>query len=233
MATKSVFWPEPVIREGILSVSGDEHRHLKVSRAEIGEKVEVFDGRGRVWPGLVLSADKRATRIHVAESRLEPAPRIELILAQALIRPSAFEWVLEKDVEVGVTRIIPFRALRSNVRGGDRKSRWQRIIVEAAKQSKCYHLPRLDDVTDLETVLRMEAGSKILLAERTGVSLKSAVAGSPVLYIVGPEGGWTDGELDAAVTSGASPVHLGSNTMRAETAAVVGGALIRYEMGVL
>lgn len=233
MAIKSVFWPDPVIDDGVLSVSGDEHRHLKVSRVGIGERVEVFDGRGCVWSGLVLSADKRITRIHVAETRQEPTPQIELILAQALIRPAAFEWVLEKAVEVGVTRIIPFRARRSNVRGAQRQSRWQRIIVEAAKQSKCYHLPRLDDVTDLPSVLRIEAPSKILFAEREGISLKSAVASPPVMYIVGPEGGWTDEELEEAGKWGASQVHLGSNIMRSETAAVVGGALIHYELGVL
>ena len=233
MAIKSVFWPDPEITEGALSVSGDAHRHLKVSRTELGERIEVFDGRGRVWSGLVLSVNKRETRIHVEESRQEPAPPVELILAQALIKNTAFEWVLEKAVEIGVTRIIPFRALRSNVRGGEREARWQRIIVEAAKQSKCYHLPHLDDVTDLETVLQIEVPSKILFAERNGGSLKSAVTGSPVLYIVGPEGGWTDEELEAARRSDARPVHLGSNVMRAETAAVVGGALICYELGVL
>jgi 16S rRNA U1498 N3-methylase RsmE len=66
----------------------------------------------------VLSVNKRDTRIHAEESRQEPAPGVELILAQALIKNTAFELVLEKAVEIGVTRIIPFRALRSNVPGG-------------------------------------------------------------------------------------------------------------------
>ena len=88
-------------------------------------------------------------------------------------------------------------------------------------------------MTDLETVLRIEVPSKILFVERNGGSLKFAVTGSPVLYIVGTEGGWTDEELEAARRSDARPVHLASNVMRAETAAVVGGALIRYELEVL
>jgi len=130
-----------------------------------------------------------------------------------------------------VTRIIPFRAERSNVARG-RLERWRRIIVEAAKQSKQYRLPIFDEVTDLDSVLAFPAASKIMFVEKDGNSLKSAVSGTPVLYLIGPEGGWTEGELQTAGTHDVTEVHLGSHIMRAETTAVVAAALIQYELGV-
>ncbi len=231
MATKSVYLPGPTIDNGVLRISGDEHHHLRVSRTQTGEPVDVFDGKGGVWTGEVASVEKHETRIRVIAARNEPGPSIELVLAQALIKPASFEWILEKAVELGVTRIIPFRAERSNAARG-RFQRWQRIIVEAAKQSKHYRLPTLGEVTSLDAVLALPAASKILFASKDGASLKSAVSGEPVLYLIGPEGGWTAGELQRAGTLGATPVHLGSHIMRAETAAVVAAALIQYELGV-
>ena len=210
MATKSIYLPDPTIDDGVLRVSGDEHHHLRVSRTQPAEPVEAFDGEGRVWAGEVASVDKKETRIRVITTRIEPSPPIELVLAQALIKPASFEWILEKVIEVGVTRIIPFRADRSNAARGS-VERWHRIIVEAAKQSKHYRLPILDEVTDLDSVLAFLAASKILFAEKDGTSLKSAVSAGPVLYLIGPEGGWTESELQAAGAQGATAVHLSYN----------------------
>jgi 16S rRNA (uracil1498-N3)-methyltransferase len=156
---------------------------------------------------------------------------VDLILALALIRFSAFEFALEKVVEAGVTRIVPFTADRSNVTSGNRHERWSRIVIEAAKQSKRYYLPVLDQPASFEQVMAMPAASKIMFAERDGGSLKSALANSPVLYLIGPEGGWTDREIAAARAHGFHTVSLGAAILKAETAAIVGAALIRYELG--
>src|SRR6185436_20158741 len=105
-----------------------------------------------------------------------------------------------------------------------------RIVIEAAKQSKQYYLPALDPPASFDQVLAMPASSKIMFAERGGGSLKSALAGSPVLCLVGPEGGWTDRELAAARARGFHAVSLGGAILKAETAAIVGASLIRYEL---
>ena len=233
MAIKSVYCPDPKIHDGVFVVAGDEHRHLKVSRTDVGENVEVFDGGGRVWTGEVASSGRNETHVRIVAERRVPPPDREIVLAQALIKNAAFEWILEKAVEVGVTRIVPFRTDRSNNTGPGREKRWRRIVVEAAKQSKHYHLPRLDAVTELRHVFKMDARSKILFAEQSGGSLESAISGSPVLYFIGPEGGWTLSERETARAHGVQEVRLGSHIMRAETAAIVAGALIAHELGVL
>ena len=171
---------------------------MAVARAEPDEIIEVFDGKGNVWTSVVETAGKRETLLRVTNGRRVERDPIELILGLAMIRIAAFELALEKAVEVGVTRIVPFTAHRSNAAPGQRHDRWLRILVEAAKQSKRYYIPQLDAATTFDQALSIPAASKIVFAERDGGPLKSALAGSPVLYLVGPEGGWTDPELAAA-----------------------------------
>jgi 16S rRNA (uracil1498-N3)-methyltransferase len=231
MSLRSVYLPAPSLEHDRIRFGGEEHRHLAVARVEVDELIEIFDGRGNVWTAVVESASKRETVARIKELRKAERDALELILGLALIRIAAFELALEKAVEVGVTRIAPFTADRSNVVHGDRQDRWSRILVEAAKQSKHYYVPTLDRAATFEEVLSLPASSKIMFAERGGGPLKSALARSPVLYLIGPEGGWTDRELSAARDSGFHHVTLGAAVLKAETAAIVGASLIRYEWG--
>jgi 16S rRNA (uracil1498-N3)-methyltransferase len=230
MSLKSLYIPDPSFQDNRIRIKDEEHHHLAVGRAETGELVEVFDGKGNVWTVAVESVSKRDTVAVLKESRKVPPPSIHLILGIAVIRTAAFELALEKAVEIGVTRVAPFAAARSNAPAGNRHDRWARIVIEAAKQSKRYHLPAIDPVTKFEQVLAIPASTKIMFAERDGGPLQSALAGSPALYLIGPEGGWTDAEISAARDNGFHPVSLGAGILKAETAAIVGGALIRYEL---
>jgi 16S rRNA (uracil1498-N3)-methyltransferase len=219
-----------LIESGALRISGDEHQHLKVARAEAGELVEVFDGKGNVWSAKVESVGKRETLVAILQSRRMQSTAPELVLGLSLVKPAAFDLALEKAVEVGVTRVIPVVAARSNVPRGQRPDRWTRIIIEAAKQAKRYHLPDLDEPVPFGSALDVAASTKIVFAEHGGGPLKSAVAGSPAFFLIGPEGGWTDAELAAAANRGFTLVGLGDGILRTETAAIVGAALIRYEL---
>src|SRR5215469_986875 len=230
MAVRSVYLPDVPVADNRIRIGGEAHRHLAVARIEPGETVEVFDGRGGIWVAAVASAGKRETIVRVTDSRKVERDPVEIILGLAMIRIPAFELALEKAVEVGVARVIPFMANRSNVAPGNRHDRWHRILVEAVKQSKHYFVPVLDRLKTFDDVISVPATSKILFAERRAGPLKPALSGSPVLYLVGPEGGWTDQELSAADAAGFKAVSLGRAILKAETAAIVGGALIRYEM---
>jgi 16S rRNA (uracil1498-N3)-methyltransferase len=230
MAAKSVYIPEPIIENNQIRIEGDEHHHLTVGRAEEGETIEVFDGKGGLWITEIVSANRRESVVRIVESRRVEQHGQELILGLALVKPAAFELALEKAVEVGVTRVIPILASRSNAGPGRRSDRWKRIVIEAAKQSKRYHLPAVDEPARFADILDLRAATKIVFAERGGGSLKSALAGSPALFLVGPEGGWTDDELDVARRKGFLLVDLGEGILRSETAAIVGAALIRYEL---
>jgi 16S rRNA (uracil1498-N3)-methyltransferase len=230
MSVRSVYVEAPSFLNERLHITGEEHRHLTVARAQPDESIEIFDGRGNVWTAAIESVNRRETIARITASRTVPPPFVELTLGMALIRTAAFELALEKAVEVGVTRIVPFTAARSNVAEGNRHVRWIRIVVEAAKQSKHYHVPRLDSAISFAEVLAIPASSRIIFAERDGGPLEAAVAGSPALYLIGPEGGWTDEELALARAGRFTPVSLGEGILKAETASIVGAALIRYEL---
>jgi 16S rRNA (uracil1498-N3)-methyltransferase len=230
VAVKSIYLPDPVLEGDRIRVTGEEHHHLQVSRTEEKEDVEVFDGRGGVWSTQVEMSAKRETLLRVVEFRQIEKRGPELILGLSLIKASAFELALEKVVEVGIERIIPVVSSRSNAAPPRRTDRWQRIVIEAAKQSKQYYLPSIEPATRFDDVLAIPAVTKIVFAERDGGPLKSALVGSPVLFLVGPEGGWTDAEVDAARHSGFHPISLGDGILRSETAAITGAALIRYEL---
>jgi 16S rRNA (uracil1498-N3)-methyltransferase len=231
MSFKSVYIPFPDVVDERIRITEEEHRHLAVARVERGEEIEIFDGNGSVWQAAVESVGKKETIAKIKLVRQVHRDSAELILGMAMIRTAAFEWALEKTVETGVNRIIPFVAARSNVQHGSRSSRWRRIIIEAAKQSKRYHLPVLEDSVSFDEIVQRPAASKILFAERDGGSLKSALAGPPVLYLIGPEGGWTDSELILARKNEFRSVSLGTGILKAETAAIAGAVLIRYELG--
>ena len=231
MAIRSVYLPGPQIQDQRIRISGDEHRHLAVARAELHESIEVFDGKGTAWGAIIESIGKHETIARVTESRKIPPDPFELTLALAMIRIAAFEFALEKVVEIGVTRIVPFSADRSNVSAGNRHERWLRILIEATKQSKRYRIPVLEPMATFDQVISMPAESKIMFAEHGGGPLKSALAGPTVFYLVGPEGGWTDRELSEACNKGFNAVSLGEGILKAETAAIVGTSLIRYELG--
>jgi 16S rRNA (uracil1498-N3)-methyltransferase len=231
MSLKSVYIPAVSFNDNRIRITDEEHHHLVVGRAQAGELIEVFDGKGNVWTAAVESVSKKETVAFLKETRTVPPPSNEIILGISLIRTAALELALEKAVEIGVTRVAPFRATRSNAVAGNRHDRWSRIVVEAAKQSKRYHVPAIAEVANFGDVLSIPGSTKIMFAERDGAPLQSALAGSPALYLIGPEGGWTDEEIAAARAKGFHTVSLGEGILKAETAAIVGGALIGYELG--
>ncbi len=228
MAIKSVYIAAPKIADSLLHIRDTEHHHLTVTRARPGEAIEIFDGRGNVWDAEIVAIERRETIARVTATRSAAAEAPELILGMSLIRPSAFDLAIEKAVETGVSRIVPVIAARSNTKpaGGER---WQRIIVESAKQAKRYHLPALEAPVPFSKIVERDSATKIVFAERDAKQRKPVLSGAPVLYLIGPEGGWTDDELNTAAAHGFSFVSLGSTILRAETAAAIATFLLRYE----
>src|SRR5207237_3412823 len=129
MSVKSVYIPAVSFHDNRIRITGAEHHHLVVGRSETGELIEIFDGKGNVWTVAAESVSKQETVAVLKESRRVPPPSVELILGIALIRTAALELALEKAVEIGVTRIAPFAAGRSNAVTGNRHDRWSRLKI--------------------------------------------------------------------------------------------------------
>lgn len=210
---------------GLPALTADDGHHLvRVLRLRSGAVVVAADGRGR-WRRCVLDAAGPAL---VPDGPVIecPPPGPPVTVAFVPVKGDRPEWVVQKLTEVGVDRIVVLRSARSVVRwdrDGAQQSRaldrLRRVAVAAAAQSRRPHLPVIDGVWELDALVRSVAPAAVGMAEPGGAPPSLGV---PVLA-VGPEGGWSDEELaDPAVPR----VGLGPTVLRAETAAVVAGAIL-------
>lgn len=199
--------------------AADRHHLERVLRLRPGEAITVSDGAGRWRP---CTFRPGGTVDDPGETVEESRPQPQVTVAFALTKGERPEWTVQKLTELGVDRIVPFLADRSVVRWDSQRAptqseRWRRIAREASSQSRRLWLPEVEDIR-----------SFVEVAARPGAALAAADGRPPSLdhplVLVGPEGGWSPGELAAAA---ALPrIVLGAQVLRAETAAVTAGALL-------
>jgi 16S rRNA (uracil1498-N3)-methyltransferase len=224
------------VRNGHAEINGDDARHLtRVLRVEAGQRYEISDNHS-----VYLAEIETSRKEHVVFRTLEklPAQRLtpSLILCAALIKFDHFEWMIEKATELGVAKIVPVEAARSE-HGLERAARkridrWRRIALEASQQSRRAFLPEVDEPVEFAEVLSLTAAHRFVLDEKPETApLDRAIptardASDTVALLVGPEGGWTDPERDAFVSASWTPVSLGPLVLRAETAAIAALAIV-------
>lgn len=235
------FFLSPDAWDGQPVLGGDEAKHAaQVLRVRAGDRIVVFDGRGRSARAEVLEVGKTAIRLALGESVSRPVVAPEILLAQAVPKGKTMDWVVQKAVELGVTAIQPLITRHTVVQVGEddasRKSaKWQRVALEACKQCGQDHLPEVLPARDFSDWLPTADGEvKIIGSLFPGARplrdiLRAAVVPSRVILLVGPEGDFSPEEVDAAVAAGFQPATFGSIVLRAETAAIFGISAIRYE----
>lgn len=230
-------WQEP-----ILTLSPTETHHLaRVLRLPVGSVVEVTDGLGRRGRAEVLSLSASEARLRlVAEVPAVTESPLPVTLAQALCRADNFDLIVRQATELGLQRLLPFFAARSLIRPESwrpaRLQRWQRLAQEALKSSERQRLPLIEAPVDLATVLRQPEPVKIMFWEEKRQQPEGG--GGPVLenpggvlLIIGPEGGFTAAEVEAAQAAGCWLLSLGPRRLRVETAAVAALAIIQHKWG--
>jgi len=214
------------VRNGQAEITGEDAHHLtRVLRVEPGQKFEITDNE-RAWLASVETARKDLVRFQIIEEIAAgpELPGVSLFLA--LIKFERFEWAVEKATELGVTRIVPVEAGRSEhglfAGAQKRVERWKRIAREASEQSRRLRTPEIAAPIRLPEALRDLSTHRIWLDEQPGAKpLLSAFALRPAdstALLIGPEGGWTDAERDLFATSGWTGASLGASILRAETA---------------
>lgn len=215
----------------------EETRHLRdVLRLRTGEKIQVFDGEGREFLCAVEDISKRETSLSIIEETAPAAPEsdLELTLAVALLKGEKFELVVQKAVELGVTRLVPLNTTRADVKlkDADKKlERWQKIALEACKQSGRAKLMRIESPVDFEKFAETADGAKVLFAERSGGSFSKIAASKKITALVGSEGGWEDSEIEFAAARGFQIITLAGRILRAETAAIAVAAILQNNFG--
>ncbi len=211
----------------------------KVLRLENGDQVDVLDGQGNIYHCILANITPKANRdffqakIAGKEKIIEPAG-INFTIAMPLIKPSRFEWALEKLTELGVDKIVPIALSRSAIKTQEfsKLTRWQKIIQEASEQCERACIPELlAPLAFLDWLHQYEKGKdgilRLICAERRTAQFLTEVLCnrqnnllSDCAIAVGAAGGFSDEEIQAALTHGFIPVSLGTNILRSETAAI-------------
>ena len=201
-----------------------EARHvLKVLRGRDGDPLEVVDADGRLFLA-ELGAGDEARVLEVLEGYEE----VGLSLYQAVPKGGRMDLVVEKATEVGATRIVPLLTERGLVMPGDAKvGRWRRVAEAAARQSLRMVVPEVTQPVSFSEAVREAGGEGVLLHNEPDLAPLEALVSAPASLFVGPEGGWSEEELQAAEEAGLALAQLGPYRLRSETAGVVAAARAR------
>lgn len=212
---------------------GDEFHHaVRVRRIRAGETVEIFDPSGQAFEAIVEQIGDDAATLRVTRQLPSRESSLRLTLGLALIQPDKFELVLQKATELGVTRIVPVISERVEIRleRVEKKfDRWERIIAEAVKQCGRAIAPVLDSPARFEHIVSLPAPRLILDADASQSSLELIT--DELTMLIGPEGGFSERELEVALDAGCRGLRLGPRRIRAETAAIAAVALAQSRWG--
>ena len=232
-ASGRFYTPEPLTESTVALVGSEAHHVMHVARKRVGERIFVFDGRGTEAIAEIGDFGRGRVQLVVTEVRTTEDDTLPLVLATAVPKGERFRWLVEKATELGVSRLIPLRTARSVVVPGTGKlQKMRQTVIAACKQCGRTRLMPIDPPASWSELLaRRIDGHTLLLADPEGCAIGTAWRSGeqtlPLLGIVGPEGGLTSEEYEQAVAAGAQPVHLGSNVLRIETAAVALAAACR------
>jgi 16S rRNA (uracil1498-N3)-methyltransferase len=198
---------------------GEADHVLKVLRGRNGDPVEVVDGAGKLFAARLRGGREAAV---VEELAAPDGAGVEISLYQAVPKGGRMDLVVEKATEVGATRIVPLLAERGVVNPREGKvGRWRRVAEAAARQSLRLSVPEVADPVRFEDVASEVRGTGVLLHNAPDLQPVEAVVGVPVSLFVGPEGGWSGGELRLAEDAGIAFGGLGPYRLRSETAGII------------
>jgi 16S rRNA (uracil1498-N3)-methyltransferase len=223
------------LQNGIAELRGDPARHLtRVLRVEPGQRFEISDNQAAYLAEVAEARGERVVfRVVAPVASAEVPARITLLAA--LFKFDRFEWMVEKATELGVEGIVPVAAARTEKglfeASEKRADRWRRIAREASEQSRRTRMPEIERSERFDRAIHRQASFRCFLDEEEAPPILAALppirtADASIALLLGPEGGWTEGEREAARTAGWIPVSLGPRILRAETAAAAALAIL-------
>ncbi len=236
------------ISDSQIRLDADEAHHLsRVLRLSEGDRVFVFDGEGNEWECEIARVGKREADLTILyQLSNEVESPLRLTLAQALVKGDKFDWIVQKATELGVTRIVPLITDHSDIkrveeRAEQKLERWRRISLEALKQCGRRRLVEIVEPRSFTKFCEAESDAKTVLffSERTATGgwgeyywlWSGSSPPSSLTLMVGPEGGWSQAELELAEKYMFVKLSLGPRILRTETAGLVAAALTQNLFG--
>lgn len=222
--------PPSQIRSKSLTIDGAEFHHLsKVLRKKVGETIYVVDGKEYAYEAVLKSISRTAAECEIVKTfHRWNEPDVELKLAVALLKnPSRFDFLVEKCTELGVREIVPIKTERTLPRRVHTE-RLKKIALAAMKQCGRSFLPPIPSPMNFHEALTYLEGCerKLITHEKAGLDNNANRVGrvsrgmKRIGVLVGPEGGFTDQEVQSAIEKGFEPISLGVRRLRSETAAI-------------
>jgi 16S rRNA (uracil1498-N3)-methyltransferase len=210
---------------------GEHARHLShVLRARIGQEFEIATG-AEVRQGRISSIFPDRVEFDLGEVVTQPAA-FPITVAISIFKFDRMEWAIEKCTELGVWRIMPILAARTEAHlakaASKRVERWKRIVQQASEQSRRTSPPEISQPVRFKDMLSIAADARFVLSEtESELMLKDAIPPNPnsLLLAFGPEGGWKEEELAACCDAGWTSASLGKTILRAETAVIAALAI--------
>ncbi len=202
------------------------HYMARVLRLAAGAAVQLFDGSGQEYRGELIEVGKKAVRVRLHEALPGLAEsRLQIHLGQGLSRGERMDWAIQKATELGATQITPVISERCEVRLKDeradkRLAHWRQIAISACEQCGRSVIPIIHPPQLLADWLAIEADLKLVL-HPVAEPLANHAAPATLAFLIGPEGGLNDAEVEQARTAGFQPARLGPRVLRTETAPVV------------
>lgn len=239
MSLPLFFYEDSFVEGGVLGLDEETARHIvQVLRMQSGQPLQLTNGKGQVASVTITKAEKKKCAVLVDKVAEHSARKVNLHLAVAFTKnTSRNEWLLEKATELGAISILPLVTTRTE-KERIRHDRWRNIIISALIQSRQFHLPFLADATPLAGILQRFNGTpqKIIghcIESEPRVPLSEALKpGVETLMLIGPEGDFTQAEVDLCKGQGFLAVEMGKQRLRTETAAMAACAyfnLINHE----
>jgi len=230
--------PEWISQNGII-VIGEQSRQMKeVLRLRSGDQIAILDNTGMEYQAKIVEiTSERVLGEIIRRDNCPNEPGVGVILYQALLKNNKFELILQKCAEMGVVQFVPIDCERciAGKPGKARFDRWQKIIVEAAEQSRRGKIPELKPVISFKQACEGANGLSLIPWEGGGIGIRDALANvedtKRISIFIGPEGGFSASEIAYAQRQGIIPVTLGKRILRAETAGMVTPVIVLYELG--
>ena len=233
------YLPAPLALQTTFSLPDNIVRHIHVLRLNTGDSITLFNGTGNDFDATLQAIGKRHAECHItAQRQPENESALNITLVQAVSSGERMDFTLQKSVELGVHAIQPMISERCVVRlSGDRAEkrvqRWQDIVIAACEQSGRSIVPTVQPIVSFADYLRqMPPELHLMMSLRRAQALRDiAPVPQTLRLMIGPEGGWTPAEEQAALAAGVQTITLGKRVLRTETAAMAAMAAMQVLWG--
>ena len=229
MPTPRFYIPVPLAAPARLALpAAAAHHAARVLRLQVGDELTLFNGVGGEYAARIVVIGKQEVTVDIG--RHDPVEReslLDVTLVQALSSAERMDFTIQKAVELGVTQIVPVESERcvlrlQGERAAKRVQHWQQVVISACEQCGRNRVPKIGPITVLSVWLasaKRDTQRWLLLPEADTSLRDLARPLQPVELLVGPEGGFTDAEIEAAQRQGCQPLRLGPRVLRTETVA--------------